>query len=332
MRLNFNFQLQQLLPEAAVITFKTLFMIFIYLASGMLALVMAADILSESNNYDQGSPAILLQTETSSDSEAPVINDLTNGEVMLHWTATGDDGNIGRAAGYDIRYRPAILGPINSEYKWLYANRIAGEPVPSPAGQIDSMLVISLESGAAYYFCVKAFDEVGNYSGLSNSPLVTASNMGYIISIDINGQGIVSLQPDQMCYQSGELVTLTATPSAYWEFAGWSGEIESNSNPVSFIIVSDSYITATFTTDFIPGDANGDGILLSSDVTYLISFFRGQLPAPDPFLAGDANGDCDITGYDLTYIINYFRGIGPPPVRGDCENIFISSDENKTTR
>jgi len=91
----------------------------------------------------------------------------------------------------------------------------------------------------------------------------------------------------------------------------------------------DLYLTAIFTTDYISGDANGDGQLLSSDVTYLIGYFKGQLPAPDLYLAGDANGDCNIASNDLIYLVNFFRGIGPPTVRGDCDNIFISTDEHE---
>jgi len=329
-----NFKLQLLLSKVAVIASKTPILIFMYLIVGTLALVMADDYSTERNNsdnYDQQSTALHLLAKTSTDPELPVINDLTNGEVSLHWTAPGDDGNIGQAAGYDIRYWPVRFGPINSEHKWISANRVPGEPSPSPAGLTDSMLVTSLESGAEYYFCIKAYDEVGNYSGLSNSPLVTASNMGYVISIDTSGRGGVSVQPDQECYQDGETVTLTALPSEYWEFDSWGGDIESNSNPVSFIMTGDIYINATFTTDYIPGDANGDGQLLSSDLTYLIDYFAGQLPAPVPFLAGDANGDCNITGNDLIFILNYFRGIGPLPARGDCDNIFIFLDDQSTT-
>ncbi|MCP4582933.1 MAG: hypothetical protein GY839_15085 [candidate division Zixibacteria bacterium] len=69
---------------------------------------------------------------------------------------------------------------------------------------------------------------------------------------------------------------------------------------------------------FIAGDANGDGMVIGSDVTYLVQYFRGQNDPPDPLLAGDANGDCLVIGSDVTYLITYFRGLGEPPVYGDC--------------
>ncbi|MCP4584014.1 MAG: hypothetical protein GY839_20575 [candidate division Zixibacteria bacterium] len=68
-----------------------------------------------------------------------------------------------------------------------------------------------------------------------------------------------------------------------------------------------------------PGDANGDGLVIGSDVTYLVAYFRGINAPPDPFLAGDANADCMVIGSDVTRLVNYFRGIGGPLQRGDCE-------------
>ncbi len=76
-----------------------------------------------------------------------------------------------------------------------------------------------------------------------------------------------------------------------------------------------------FEVEFLPGDANNDGRVIGADVTYLVQYFAGNNPAPDPFYAGDANGDCSIIGSDVTYLVNYFRGIGSAPVVGDCPPI-----------
>ena len=68
---------------------------------------------------------------------------------------------------------------------------------------------------------------------------------------------------------------------------------------------------------YVPGDVNGDGLVIGSDVTFLVNYFRGivtprpeQIFGPDNFWAGaDANGDCQIIGSDVTYLVNYFRGV-----------------------
>jgi len=262
-----------------------------------------------------------LDGNISPDPVQPVITDLDNGVVDLQWTAPGDDGYEGQAAGYDLRYQISQLGQIDAEEEWLAANQVDGEPQPSPAGQIDSMMVFGLEPDAGYYFCIKAYDEAGNYSGLSNSPLKTADayDPDCVINIEIIGCGTVHLNPDSEYYQYGDTVIITAEPCEYWEFYGWSGDYNGNDNPITVVVTADINLTATFITDFIPGDANGDGLVQSSDIVYLINFFIGINPPPTPFLAGDANGDCLVISSDVTYLVNYFLLTGPAPIRGDCE-------------
>ena len=82
-----------------------------------------------------------------------------------------------------------------------------------------------------------------------------------------------------------------------------------------------------YSDEFIPGDANGDGDLLGSDVTYLLYYFRGINPPPDPFFAGDANGDCNLIGADVTRLVGYFRGFADPPVDGNCDGVIAMNEE-----
>ncbi|MCP4584013.1 MAG: hypothetical protein GY839_20570 [candidate division Zixibacteria bacterium] len=67
-----------------------------------------------------------------------------------------------------------------------------------------------------------------------------------------------------------------------------------------------------------PGDANGDGLVIGSDITYLVGYFRNINPPPSPLLSGDANGDCLLIGSDVTFMVQYFRGSENIPARGDC--------------
>jgi len=84
--------------------------------------------------------------------------------VTLTWTAPGDDGNIGTASVYDIRYSTS---PID-ESNWDQATQVSGEPAPQAAGSAESFDVIGLNPGTAYYFAIKTADEVSNWSPLSN--------------------------------------------------------------------------------------------------------------------------------------------------------------------
>jgi uncharacterized repeat protein (TIGR02543 family) len=57
----------------------------------------------------------------------------------------------------------------------------------------------------------------------------------------------VNVNPQQASYSGGQNITLTATPAAGWQFAGWSGDVTGSQNPKSFAITSDSVVTASFT-------------------------------------------------------------------------------------
>jgi hypothetical protein len=65
---------------------------------------------------------------------------------------------------------------------------------------------------------------------------------------------------------------------------------------------------------FTYGDANGDGIINSADVVYLINYlFKGGDPPVPCSEAGDVNCDGVINSADVVYLINYLFKGGPPP-------------------
>lgn len=84
--------------------------------------------------------------------------------IYVHWTAPGDDGNVGTACEYDLRYAP---WPITDE-SWVDATRVSSVMLPRIAGSTDSCTVVDLLPGTTYWFAIKAVDEMGNWSALSN--------------------------------------------------------------------------------------------------------------------------------------------------------------------
>ena len=97
--------------------------------------------------------------------------------AVLHWTATGDDGSSGRATRYDIR---RSVMPITSANYYL-ADTVGGAPLPTSSGTAQSCAVILPVAGLTYYFALRAGDERGNWSVVSNVasytvPIVDASN------------------------------------------------------------------------------------------------------------------------------------------------------------
>lgn len=106
--------------------------------------------------------------------------------VRLRWTAPGDDGLYGTAAAYDIRYSLSNITDAN----WRNAVQISDEPRPMPAGSKQSCYISGLVEGNRYYFAVKAVDEAGNWSLLSNCVLKVAQKA---ICGDVNGDGQVDV-------------------------------------------------------------------------------------------------------------------------------------------
>ena len=91
--------------------------------------------------------------------------------VMLHWTAPGDDGLLGRATRYDVRYSSLVITSAN----FGLATAVAGLPAPSMPGSQDSASVLGLTAGVRYYFSIKTGDDADNWSGISNILLKAAA-------------------------------------------------------------------------------------------------------------------------------------------------------------
>jgi len=85
----------------------------------------------------------------------------------VEWTASGDDGDVGRAVRYDLRYSTAGVGTDTLGW-WNAASRATGLRTPSNPGQTDSARVSGLIPGTTYHFILRTMDDAGLVSGFSN--------------------------------------------------------------------------------------------------------------------------------------------------------------------
>ena len=104
------------------------------------------------------------------DLEAQLSED--EAHAHLTWTAPGDDGNLGRASGYDLRFAQT---PILTEDDFSLALPVPVFYFPSFPGSTEYLIVALPETNKAYYFALKTFDESANYSALSNCASVGLS-------------------------------------------------------------------------------------------------------------------------------------------------------------
>lgn len=124
---------------------------------------------------------------------------------------------------------------------------------------------------------------------------IVSSNMNYTFTLDGNRDlvanftaiasgftlnvtavhGSVTKNPNQLTYNNGDDVILTASPDAGYEFSSWSGDASGTSNPLTITMNADKNVTANFT--LIPvvsctpavdlGLANGYAILAESGIS-----------------------------------------------------------------
>ena len=95
--------------------------------------------------------------------------------VVVVWTATGDDGSVGTATTYDLRYRAVGITGTDTTSWWNAATPVTGMPVPRASGATDSIRVRGLIPLTTYYFVLKVADEVPNWSGYSNLAVKTTT-------------------------------------------------------------------------------------------------------------------------------------------------------------
>jgi hypothetical protein len=116
-----------------------------------------------------------------------VINDLAGvpgnimGSVYLTWTAPGDDGTSGAASSYHVR---TSSYPILTEEDWDNAAGKYGEPVPSPFGTPEEMIMTGLNPGTHLYVAIRAQDDFFNWGPLGNCVYVLvrgADFEGYVM-------------------------------------------------------------------------------------------------------------------------------------------------------
>ncbi len=84
--------------------------------------------------------------------------------VTLEWTAPGDDAFVGKSTSYDVRFSRS---PISAS-TYAIATKLNIAFLPGIAGTKEHLTVVGLTQGVGYYFALRAIDDGGNVSPVSN--------------------------------------------------------------------------------------------------------------------------------------------------------------------
>ncbi len=162
--------------------------------------------------------------------------------VTLNWTATGDDGNVGTASGYELRYSSQPIStsdsPSEGEVPFESATLVeTGAPQPAGSSESTTIGVTPSSQERELFYGLRVTDNGGNASGLvTGSVRVPAADLafedtldaqaanwsadGTWAQVDAEGRGKVFTDSPQGEYPSNANSTLTSRPISLANYTG----------------------------------------------------------------------------------------------------------------
>lgn len=146
-------------------------------------------------------------------------------------------------------------GGTTTEYS-LTVNTVGNGSVSPGSGNYPEGTTVTLTATPAEGYAFGGWSGDLSGSSLSASVLMDADKSvtatfipeankdQYTLSVTIEGNG--SVTPSGGDYDSGEVVTLTASPEAGYAFVGWSGDASETNHTIDITMNSDKNLTATF--------------------------------------------------------------------------------------
>ena len=113
---------------------------------------------------DASDAAVIMHDGIAPSSVNVQVDAIASHGVFLTWTAPGDDGDAGRAFGYDVRYASQSINGGN----FAAASSAPAGLQPLSAGNSEEFELSVPLSCHTYFFALKTVDEVPNISALSN--------------------------------------------------------------------------------------------------------------------------------------------------------------------
>jgi len=188
-----------------------------------------------------------------SDSKVKFINSILYGNIPTQYS---NNGGVMSVTYSDIQGGHSGDGNINLNP--LFVNLISAQDKPTPAGDfhltvsspcIDTGINDAVITPIIYLKDLEGLQRIfdGDANGTATVDMGSYEYQQNTLTVEINGNGMVTKNPDKTSYSTGEQVTLTATADPGWTFSGWSGALISTNNPLQITINGNTSMIATFT-------------------------------------------------------------------------------------
>ncbi len=231
------------------------------------------------------------------DLDAVVVN---SDYAILQWAAPGDDGSVGRATTYDVRYSTA--GPLNGTNFDSAPSVPVTVPPPAAAGSTERLNVSGLWPGIEYWFALRTADEVPNWSPVSNS--VNATTLLNETDVDDTAPTVAIVSPSDGAELSGNiLIVVTAADDVGVEEV----EILIDGSPVTALDEApyewswstDSVASGSHTVRAEATDPTGN--VGWDEIQVVISSDRPVLPGPEPPMVESISYDPTAGRFDIQF-------------------------------
>jgi len=201
--------------------------------------------VSGGGNYTHGDTVNLLATPNEG---YEFVNWTENGvqvsaNTAYSFTATGNRTLVAnfRLKTYTITAAAGAGGSIDpaGNVNVTHGSNQSFTITPDTGYDIEDVKVDGVSVGAVSSY---TFNKVTANHTIS----VTFKLKTYTLTTNVVGQGTVTKNPDKATYTHGEVVQLTANPSAGWAFNIWSGDLSGSANPANLTMNGNKTVTADF--------------------------------------------------------------------------------------